>query len=75
MAEAPASDSRSGETAAGDDRGSLKSPRQRAAHYRGYAAQIRALAEGEKNGALHAKLLEIACEYEELAKDLEPRPD
>jgi hypothetical protein len=53
----------------------MKWPRQRAAHYRGYAAQIRALAEGEKNGALHAKLLEIACEYEELAKDLEPRPD
>ena len=75
MADAPASDSGSGETASENDRGPLKSPRERAAHYRGYAVQIRTLAEGEKNGALHHKLLEIAREYEELAKDLEPRPD
>jgi hypothetical protein len=42
-------DSGSGEAAAEEDRGSLKSPRERAAHYRGYAAQIRALATGEQN--------------------------
>jgi hypothetical protein len=76
MADALTSDgSGSGETAAGDDRGSLRSPRERAAHYRGYAAQIRALAEGEQNRALRKRLLEIAYEYEELAKELEPKPD
>ena len=64
----------SGETSAEDDRGPLKSPRRRAAHYRGYAGQIRALAEGEQNGALRERLLTIGREYEELAKELEPKP-
>jgi hypothetical protein len=73
MADALTSDR--GETAAEDDRGSLKSPRERAAHYRGYAAQIRTLAEGEQNGALRERLIEIAHEYEELAKELEAKPD
>ena len=76
MADALTSDdSGSGEAAAEEDRGSLKSPCERAARYRGYAAQIRALAEGEQNGALRERLIEIAHEYEELAKELEPKPD
>jgi len=32
------------------------------------------LAEGEQNGALRERLLTIAREYEELAKELEPKP-
>jgi hypothetical protein len=67
-------DSGSGEAAAEDGR-PLKSRREQAAHYRNYVAQIRTLAEGERNGALRERLIEIAREYEELAKDLEPRPD
>jgi hypothetical protein len=69
MADALTSDSGSGEPAAEDNRGSLKSPRERAAHYRHYAAQIRDLAEGEPNGSLRDRLIEIAGEYEELGKD------
>jgi hypothetical protein len=76
MADALTSDdSGSGEAAAEEGRGPLKSPRERAAHYRGYAAQIRSLATGEQNGALRERLIEIAREYEELAKELEPKPD
>jgi hypothetical protein len=33
------------------------------------------LAEGEQNGALRERLIEIAHEYEELAKELEAKPD
>jgi hypothetical protein len=67
-------DSGSGEAAAEDGR-PLKSRREQAAHYRNYVAQIRTLAEGEWNEALRERLIEIAREYEELAKDLESRPD
>jgi hypothetical protein len=68
-------DGGSGEATAGDDRGLLKPPREPVAHYRDYAAQIRVLAEGEQNGTLRDRLIKIAREYEEAAKDLEPRPD
>jgi hypothetical protein len=68
-------DGGSGEATAGDDRGLLKPPRERAVHYRDYAAQVRALAEGEQNGTLRDRLIKIAREYEETAKDLDPRPD
>jgi hypothetical protein len=74
MADALTSDSGSGEPAAEDNRGSLKSPRERAAHYRHYAAQIRDLAEGEPNGSLRDRLIEIAGEYEELGKDSNQDP-
>jgi hypothetical protein len=67
-------DSGSGEAAAEDDRGPLKSPRERAAHYRDYAAQIRDLAQGERNEPLRDRLIEIAREYEGLAKDLGLEP-
>jgi len=69
MADALTLDSGSGEPAAEDDRGSLKSPRERAVHYRHYAAQIRDLAKGEPDGPLRDRLIEIAGEYEELGKD------
>lgn len=68
-------DGGSGEATTGHDRGPLKPPCEPAAHYRDYAAQIRVLAEGEQNGTLRDRLIEIAREYEEMAKDLEPRPD
>jgi hypothetical protein len=68
-------DGGSGEVTTGHDRGLLKPPRERAAHYRDYAAQIRVLAEGEQNGTLRDRLIKIAREYEETAKELEPRPD
>jgi hypothetical protein len=63
-----------GEATSGDDRGLLKPPRERAVHYRDYAVQIRALAEREQNGILRDRLIKIAREYEELAKELEPKP-
>jgi hypothetical protein len=52
----------------------LRPPRERAAHYRDYAAQIRTLAVGEQNGMLRDSLIKIAREYEELARELEPKP-
>ena len=67
-------DGGSGEATAGDDRGLPRPARERAAHYRDYAAQIRALAEGEQNGALRDRLIKIAGEYEGLAKDSNPGP-
>ena len=67
-------DGGSGEATAGDDRGLLKPPRERAVHYRDYAAQTRALAEREQNGTFRDRLTKIAREYEELAKELEPKP-
>jgi hypothetical protein len=67
-------DGGSGEATAGDDRGVLRPPRERAAHYRDYAAQIRTLAVGEQNGMLRDSLIKIAREYEELARELEPKP-
>ena len=67
-------DGGSGEATAGDDRGLLKPPRERAVHYRDYAAQVRALAEGEQSGILRDRLMKIAREYEELARQLEPKP-
>jgi len=44
----------SGKTAAGDNRGPLKLPQDRAAHYRHHVAQIRSLAETEQNAALQS---------------------
>ena len=67
-------DGGSGEATAGDDRGLLKPPRERAVHYRDYAAQVRALAEGEQSGILRDRLMKIAWEYEELARQLDPKP-
>jgi hypothetical protein len=76
MAEALTSDrGRSGEATAEDNRGSLSSPRERAAHYRNYAAQIRGLAASEQNRALRGRLIKIAREYEGLAKEIAPRRD
>ena len=68
-------DGGSGKVTTGHDRGLLKPPREPAAHYRDYAAQILVLAEGEQNGTLRDRLIKIAREYEEAAKDLEPRAD
>jgi hypothetical protein len=63
----------SGKIAAGNDRGSLKSPPDRAAHYRDYAAQIRSLAQNEQNAALRERLVKIAHEHKALAKELMPK--
>lgn len=63
----------SGGTAAGERSGTLKSPQERAAHYRDYAAQIRSLAKSEQSPALRQKLAKIAREYETLAKELTPK--
>jgi hypothetical protein len=43
-----------GETAAGDNRGPLKSPQAQAAYLPDYAAQIRSVAETEQNAALQS---------------------
>ena len=73
MADALTSDDgRSGEATAEDNWGSLRSPRERAAHYRNYAAQLRGLADSERNRALRDRLIKIAREYEGLAKEPEP---
>jgi hypothetical protein len=58
----------SGDTAAGDNREPLRSPQAQAAHYRDYAAQIRALAATEQ--ALRGRLTKIAREYEDLTTEL-----
>jgi hypothetical protein len=52
----------------------LQAPRERAAHYRKYAAQFRALAAGEQNTSLREKLMQIVRQYEEQARDLDPKP-
>src|SRR5437588_895322 len=57
-------DGGSGEAEGRDSRGQLKSPRERAAHYRKYATQFRALAGGEENPATREKLLQIVRQYE-----------
>jgi hypothetical protein len=67
-------DGRSGEAEFQDSRGKLQSPRERAAHYRKYAAQFRALANGEQNPPLREKLMQIVRQYEEQAEDLDPKP-
>ena len=64
----------SGEAEGRDSRGQLQSPRERAAHYRKYAAQFRALAAGEQNESLRANLMEIVRQYEETAASLEGMP-
>jgi hypothetical protein len=45
-----------------------------AAHFREYAAQIRVLADGERDGALRGRLLAIVAEYEARANELDPKP-
>jgi hypothetical protein len=52
----------------------VQSRRERAAHYRKYAAQFRALAEAEQNDSLREKLMQTVHQYEEQARDLEPNP-
>jgi hypothetical protein len=42
-----------------------------AAHFREYAAQIRVLADGERDGALRERLLAIVAEYEARAAELD----
>ena len=64
----------SGEAEGRDSRGQVQSPRERAAHYRKYAAQFRALAAGEQNESLRANLMEIVRQYEETAASLEGAP-
>ncbi len=64
----------SGEADVRNSRGQVQSPRERAAHYRKYAAQFRALAEAEQNPALREKLMQIVRQYEEQARDLDPKP-
>ena len=63
----------SGDAEAGHNRGILKSPQERAAHYRNYAAQIRSLAKSEQSPTVRQKLAKIAREYKTLAKELAPK--
>jgi len=65
----------SGEADIRDGRGQLQSPRERAAHYRRYAAQFRALADREENAATRERLMQIVREYEETAASLEGAPN
>ncbi|HTV87531.1 MAG TPA: hypothetical protein VME41_00810 [Stellaceae bacterium] len=51
----------------------LTERRRAAAHYREYAAQIRVLADGERDGALRERLRAIVAEYEARAEELDPR--
>jgi hypothetical protein len=46
-----------------------------AAHYREYAAQLRDLADGERDVVIRDRLRAIANQYEALADDLERNPD
>jgi hypothetical protein len=62
----------SGEADVRNSRGQVQAPRERAAHYRKYAAQFRALAAGEQNPSLREKLMQIVRQYEEQARDLDP---
>jgi hypothetical protein len=64
----------SGEANVRDSRGQVQARRDRAAHYRKYAAQFRALAAREQNESLREKLMEIVRQYEEQARDLDPEP-
>ena len=64
----------SGEADLRNSRGEVQSPRERAAHYRKYAEEFRALAAGEQNPALRDKLMLIVRQYEEQARDLDPKP-
>jgi hypothetical protein len=64
----------SGEADVRNSRGQVQAPRERAAHYRKYAAQFRALAAGEQNPSLREKLMQIVRQYEEQARDLDPKP-
>ena len=64
----------SGEADVRNSWGQVQSPRERAAHYWKYAAQFRTLAAGEQNESLRANLLEIVRQYEEQARDLDPKP-
>ena len=62
----------SGEADVRNSRGQVQAPRERAAHYRQYASQFRALAAGEQNESLREKLMQIVRQYEEQARDLDP---
>jgi ribose 1,5-bisphosphokinase PhnN len=64
----------SGEADVRDSRGQVQARRERAAHYRKYAAQFRALAASEQNESLREKLMQIVHQYEEQARDLDPKP-
>ena len=64
-------DGGSGEADVRNSRGQGQAPRERAAHYRKYAAQFRALAAGERNASLREKLVQIVRQYEEQARDLD----
>jgi len=64
----------SGEADVRNSWGQVQSPRERAAHYRKYAAQFRTLAAGEQNESLRGNLMEIVRQYEEQARDLDPKP-
>ena len=46
-----------------------------AARFREYAAQIRELADRERDAGIRERLLEIAVQYETLAAHLDPNPD
>src|SRR3977135_890157 len=63
-----------GEATAGDDRGLPRPARAREAHYRDYAAAVRAWADGEPKSGLRARSIKSAGEYEGLAKDSNPGP-
>jgi hypothetical protein len=52
----------------------VQTPRERAAHYRKYAAQFRALAASEQNESLRGNLMEIVRQYEETAASLDAEP-
>ena len=46
-----------------------------AARFREYAAQIKELADRERDAGIRDRLLEIAVQYETLAAHLDPNPD
>jgi len=46
-----------------------------AARFREYAAQIKELADRERDAGIRDRLLDIAAQYEALAAHLDPNPD
>lgn len=55
-------------------RADLTAAQKAAAHFREYAAQIRILADGERDGRLRDRLRAIVQEYEARAGELDPKP-
>jgi len=53
----------------------LQSRHETLTHYREYASQMRALADGERRVSLRKRLEAMANRYEALADDLERNPD